>query len=81
MCLPTTVGNGTWRQSAEAGDLGTVTLSSCIEGIPGHYQGAYVGLALNAGARVVPRRDPDSRPQPSRWQEGHRGHGVGVGQL
>lgn len=73
--FPTTVGNGTWRQSTEAGDLGIVTLSSCTEGVPGCYQGARVGWVLRAGAWVAPRRGPDSWPHPSRWQEGHRGHG------
>lgn len=72
--LPTTVGTGTWRQRA---DLGTVTLSSCTEGVPGRYRGACVGLALNAGARAAPPRGPDSWPPPSRWQEGHRGPGGG----
>lgn len=59
--LPTTVGTGTWRQRA---DLGTVTLSSCTEGVPGRYRGACVGLALNTGARAAPPRGPDSWPPP-----------------
>lgn len=75
--LPTTVGTGTWRQRA---DLGTVTLSSCTEGVPGRYRGACVGLALNAGARAAPPRGPDSWPPPVQVAGGTQRPG-GRGQL